>query len=108
MTRPAGCELLAWDSAFFGLKIGRISGVCTDPELLRSARDWGRAEGLDCIYALLDGSQPLLPRSAAESGFNLFDLRVTLHARAKPWRHEVARAPRGRCRRTGIARHRQP
>jgi len=81
---PAGCARLPWDSQFFGLQIGRIDDVCREPQLLRDARDWARAEQLDCVYALLDGAEPLLVRHASELGFKLVDLRVTLRAAIEP------------------------
>ncbi len=81
MSGAASCQLLPWDCSFFGLKIGRIPGVCRDVAQLQAASQWAREQELDCVYALLDSSAPLLARGAAALGFELFDVRVTMKAK---------------------------
>lgn len=77
---PASCEILDWDSKFFGLRIARVIGHRMDrqkaAEVLRSARE----DAIQCIYFLAN-PEPATVRIAERTGFNLVDVRITLAAR---------------------------
>ena len=67
---------LAWDSAHFGLKIGRVTERGSDvPD--RAVRQ-AAASGIDCLYLLADSEDADTLRSAAAAGFRVVDIRVTL------------------------------
>ena len=72
------CEVLAWDSEFFGCRVGRLHGGRLDRERLAAVEAWCRAEAIDCLYFLADSGDPATAVLAGEAGFRLVDLRVTL------------------------------
>lgn len=77
MTDAPG-ETLAWDSAHFGVSIGRVRGD------VDAAVAWMRDQGVRCAYHLVpiertEDAAPYLAR-----GFRLVDVRVTLDAAASP------------------------
>jgi len=77
----APCELLAWDSEFFGRRIGRLHGRYRgrlDRALLDDVERWRREEAIDCLYLLADGADSASAPLAEEAGFRLTDLRITL------------------------------
>jgi dTDP-4-amino-4,6-dideoxy-D-galactose acyltransferase len=85
MERPF-CEVLAWDSEFFGRRIGRIvpieaKGGRLDRALLAEVDAWCSAEAIDCLYFLADSGDPATAAVAEAGGFRLVDLRVTLEGR---------------------------
>ncbi len=78
-------QKLAWDSDHFGLKIGRAASSGEDTP--QRAVEWALATRLDCLYLLADAHDAATLRSAADAGFRLVDIRVTLSAdipRAEP------------------------
>jgi dTDP-4-amino-4,6-dideoxy-D-galactose acyltransferase len=78
------CELLAWDSAFFGRRIARLHGGRLDPEAWAEAHAWCRERAIDCLYFLADPVDPITAPLAEQAGFRLVDLRVTLDGEPKP------------------------
>lgn len=72
------CEILAWDSEFFGRRVGRVRGGRLDPERLAAIEAWLQAEAIDCLYFLADADDPATAVLAEEAGFRLVDVRVTL------------------------------
>jgi dTDP-4-amino-4,6-dideoxy-D-galactose acyltransferase len=72
------CEILAWDSEFFGRRIGRVRGGRLDRERLAAVEAWLRAEAVDCLYFLADSDDPATAVLAEDAGFRLVDVRVTL------------------------------
>lgn len=81
MTTAAGaaaaCRILDWDSAFFGLGIGR-AWPPIDEAGARRVVGWAAANAVDCTYLLLDCSDLASARSAIGVGFRFVDVRVTL------------------------------
>jgi dTDP-4-amino-4,6-dideoxy-D-galactose acyltransferase len=71
-------ELLAWDTRFFGHRIGRLRARRLDGELLEKARRWCRSEAIDCLYFLADAADAATAPLAEADGFRLVDLRITL------------------------------
>ena len=77
MTRSAPfCELLPWDSEFFGMPIARVNG--TDPAELVGADDWCRAQRVSVAYLQLPVAEPSPLRAAEELGFRYVDIRLEL------------------------------
>jgi ribosomal protein S18 acetylase RimI-like enzyme len=76
-TREAA-ERLAWDSAFFGVSIGRVAGTRPTGEDLARALRWASDASIDCLYLLADAGDPAAVRAAEAHGFSLADIRVTL------------------------------
>jgi ribosomal protein S18 acetylase RimI-like enzyme len=65
-------EVLPWDSAFFGFRVGRLHADTLTPAVASAAREWCRANRVSCLYYL--GSA--VPDSVPE-GFRPVDERVT-------------------------------
>lgn len=80
------CEILEWDSGFFGCRIGRLLGGRLDRELLAAVDAWCRDQAVDCLYFLADGGDSATTALAEEAGFRLTDLRVTLDREASALR----------------------
>ncbi len=69
-------EILPWDSAFFGVTIGRV--LHPEPPDVPAAAAWARAEGVRCLYALVDAGAASARRALEDEGFHETDLRLTL------------------------------
>jgi ribosomal protein S18 acetylase RimI-like enzyme len=76
------CEVLPWDSEFFGCRVGRVRGGRLDRGRLAAIEEWCRAEAIDCLYFLADSGDPATAFLAEAAGFRLVDLRVTLEGKA--------------------------
>jgi dTDP-4-amino-4,6-dideoxy-D-galactose acyltransferase len=72
------CELLEWDSAFFGLRIGRVLPRRLTEELAEDIFRWREAHRIDCLYFLADLADPATLALAPRHGFDLIDVRTTL------------------------------
>jgi dTDP-4-amino-4,6-dideoxy-D-galactose acyltransferase len=72
------CELLQWDSDFFGLKIARLLGSNLNPALADEVDIWCQRQGVDCLYARLRPDDPKNGRTVLGYGYRLVDVRVTL------------------------------
>jgi dTDP-4-amino-4,6-dideoxy-D-galactose acyltransferase len=68
------CELAAWDSEFWGVRIGRVLGGRLDPAAVDA---WAAAHGVDCLFFLSD-DEPGTAAMAEDAGFRLMDVRVEL------------------------------
>jgi dTDP-4-amino-4,6-dideoxy-D-galactose acyltransferase len=73
-------QLLAWDSAHFGINIGRVVPMRVDEELFKEALIWADLSSLDCMYLLVDSNDASTVRLASEFGWRMVDMRVTLGA----------------------------
>lgn len=80
MNSAEPAQFLAWDSEFFGVRIGRVAGETLTPELLAQLMDWRLAQAVDCLYFLADPNLPGSLRLAEDNGFHLADLRLTLES----------------------------
>lgn len=74
----AGCALAPWDSAFFGLRIGRLTLERPSAGDVERAVAWADREGLHCLYALVDAGHPPSLRALEQARFDLMDIRLTL------------------------------
>ncbi len=72
------CELLAWDTEHFGVRIGRVVPRRLDAETIADALRWADGQNVACLYALADAGHAPSARLAAASGFRFVDMRMTL------------------------------
>jgi len=72
------CELLPWDTEFFGLPIGRVFGHTLDEQQAANIDEWGSREKIAGLYFLAQPDCTRTIQTAERSGFNLVDIRVTL------------------------------
>jgi dTDP-4-amino-4,6-dideoxy-D-galactose acyltransferase len=77
---PAACEILDWDSKFFGVRIARVIGHRMDPQKIAEVLRAVREESIQCVY-FLAGTEPASTRIAERNGFHLVDVRLTMAAR---------------------------
>jgi dTDP-4-amino-4,6-dideoxy-D-galactose acyltransferase len=69
---PGG--LVAWDSAFFGRRIGRVEpAALADPAALGR---WISTERLDAVYCLVDAADVAAQRHAVAARFRMVDVRM--------------------------------
>src|SRR4051812_7310027 len=71
MSADGPCELLAWDSEFFGFPVARVCG-----DGLRDAAavdQWCERNHVACLYFLAHPDQLMVAQAA---GFRLFDVRM--------------------------------
>lgn len=72
------CELLQWDTDFFGQRVARVHGHRLDTALLAQIDAWCAQHGVDVLYFLADANDPNATHLAEASGFRLADIRLTL------------------------------
>lgn len=71
------CEILEWDSAFFGFRIARVRGSSLTPERVSEIDAWCGRRGVACVYFLSRSDDPATTRLAEDNGFHLVDIRMT-------------------------------
>lgn len=79
----APCELLAWDSAFWGFPVARVRGDSLTPEQVAAIDQWCKANAIACLYFLATFDDPVTVHCAEMSGFELVDVRLTAVLTAK-------------------------
>lgn len=77
----AHCELLPWDSTFFGMRIARATVNRLTEVVAGDLLRWCAANEVDCLYFLADSDHPPTVALAEDLGFRLMDVRVTLERR---------------------------
>lgn len=71
-------RVLAWDSDFFGFRIGRLHGHQLTADSARAALAWAESERLRCLYFSAAPEDPVTLEQAHAGGFKFVDLRVEL------------------------------
>jgi len=71
------CELLEWDSNFFGFRIARVRGNVLSRESVQQIDDWCHQTDIRCLYFLCRDDEPVSSRLAEDNGFRLMDVRIT-------------------------------
>jgi ribosomal protein S18 acetylase RimI-like enzyme len=71
------CQLLDWDSQFFGCRIARLSGDQLSPDEVPGIDRWCASQSVDCLYFLADCRSPETIAAAEQGGFGFKDLRMT-------------------------------
>ena len=85
------CELLQWDTEFFGLRIGRVVGHRLNLQRTKNILEWCEARAIDCLYFLADPNHQQTVRLAEDHGFCLVDIRVTLECKVQDRKFENIR-----------------
>jgi len=72
------CQVLDWDSQFFGYRIGRITTDHLTPELISAIFDWSQDHKIDCLYFLADcGDFPTI-NLAAKHAYHFVGVQLTM------------------------------
>jgi dTDP-4-amino-4,6-dideoxy-D-galactose acyltransferase len=74
------CELLPWDTEFFGLTIARVTWPTISREKVGEIDQWCRTHRVQCLYLNLDASSGAFPPTdvVEEAGFRLVDVKLTM------------------------------
>lgn len=72
------CDLLDWDSEFFGFRIARVREARLTARNLRDVLEWCGREGIRCLYFLASVDSFETAALAGANGFKMTDLRFTL------------------------------
>lgn len=70
------CELLPWDTAFFGATIARVRRKPSSDYDLAEIDTWCAAHGVDCLQLLADASHAGIGHLANRAGFEFIDIRL--------------------------------
>lgn len=71
------CEVLEWDTRFFGSRIARVRGDTLTQGQVRQIDAWCRQNGVRCLYFLSRSDDSGTTRVAEDSNFRLVDIRMT-------------------------------
>ncbi len=74
---PELCSILEWDSAFFGVTIGRVNVNRLNARTATQVMEWCKVKKVKCLYFLADSNHVETVRVAEKNGFYLTDIRVT-------------------------------
>ncbi|HEX3855800.1 MAG TPA: GNAT family N-acetyltransferase [Verrucomicrobiae bacterium] len=98
MLKSIPCELLPWDTEFFGFRIARVCGDTLKMEQVVKIDDWSRSNRVRGLYFLSRADDPATIQTAEQHGFGLVDIRVTLERRMMD-SHDLIRSdlPAGIC-----------
>lgn len=69
---------LPWDSALFGLQVGRLERSTLGPGDGLEVRRQASAGGFDCLYLQVEGDDAATLAEAESGGFRVMDVRLTL------------------------------
>jgi dTDP-4-amino-4,6-dideoxy-D-galactose acyltransferase len=73
----APCELLPWDTEFFGFRIARVCGDTLRQEQAEQIDGWCRSNRIRALYFLSRADDPATIQTAEQHGCGLVDIRVT-------------------------------
>jgi dTDP-4-amino-4,6-dideoxy-D-galactose acyltransferase len=71
------CEILDWDTAFFGFRVGRVRGDTLTQEKVGEIGAWCQYNDIRLLYFLACSNDPVTTRIAEDNGFRLVDVRMT-------------------------------
>ena len=77
MRAAAVCELLPWDSDWFGVRIARVRGHRLTPARVQTILRWCRRQHIACLYFLAGSDDAGTIRLAEQAGFRCVDVRMT-------------------------------
>jgi ribosomal protein S18 acetylase RimI-like enzyme len=84
-TAEAPCDLLAWDSQFFGITVAKVRGDRMNRELRASIDAWCDEREVRCLYFQANPADFSTIREAEAAGFRLVDVRMTLGRNLTGW-----------------------
>ncbi len=70
------CTLLEWDSAFWGVRVGRVLPTRLNAEEMAAALRWCAAQQVQWLYLLADAAHTPTVRLAEDHHFRLVDIRT--------------------------------
>lgn len=76
------CDLLDWDSRFFGHGVARVRGDTLTPDRAADIDAWSRRTGASLLYFLARADDPPTIRAAEAAGYRLTDVRMTFERQA--------------------------
>lgn len=79
----APCALLAWDSAFWGFPVARVTTPTLTEPRARDVDRWCVEHGVHCVFLLADAADEETLRVAEASGFAVVDRRITSRREAR-------------------------
>jgi ribosomal protein S18 acetylase RimI-like enzyme len=71
------CELLDWDTEFFGCRIARATTRRVSRSSLSAIEGWSRENRIDCLYLLADPADRATLDAVHGGPFRLVDVRLT-------------------------------
>ena len=74
---PDPCDILEWDTAFFGFPVARIRGDVLTRKRVRQIDTWCQRTGVRCLYFLARADDADTSRLAENNDFRLVDIRMT-------------------------------
>jgi len=77
----ASCELLTWDTDFFGFRIARLTQGTLTRELAESVDAWCHQNRIRCLYFLARSDDIETTRWAERFVYRLVDVRLTLECK---------------------------
>jgi dTDP-4-amino-4,6-dideoxy-D-galactose acyltransferase len=75
---PVLCEILEWDTSFFGRRIGRLVARRLSAATLVNLDDWVARNQIEGVYFLCEAADAESIALAEQHKFHLADIRVTL------------------------------
>ena len=75
------CTVLAWDTEFFGHRIGRVEAHRLSETDVPAVIGWAERERVDCLYLLADADHAPTHHVAERAGFQHMGIRVELDLR---------------------------
>lgn len=78
---PSPCEILEWDTRFFGFHVARVRADTLTQELASQVQVWCLQAGVRCLYFLSRADDADTVRIAEDSHFRLVDMRMTFARR---------------------------
>jgi dTDP-4-amino-4,6-dideoxy-D-galactose acyltransferase len=79
------CQLLTWDSEFFGFNIARVNAHRLTPAEYSPIESWCRDHQIRCLYFLADADDAETIHTAETNGFNFVDIRLTFERKLNDW-----------------------
>lgn len=77
MPETPSCQLLDWDTSFFGFRVARLTTATLSSTGARQTLDWCMEHDVSTLYYLCPAADTASQRVAKDSGFRLVDIRVT-------------------------------
>ena len=72
------CEILEWDSSFFGIRIARLNVRRLTAATMTALDNWALKNQIKCVYFLCEATDVGSIVLAEQHGFHLADIRMTL------------------------------
>lgn len=73
------CELLSWDTEWWGCVTARVTVPAVDRDCARVIDDWCELRGVELLYFLCPADDLAAPAVVESAGYRLVDLRTTLN-----------------------------